>query len=57
MFPDQTSVWLPFDETEAEPEALQADRVEKNLRHIFVSKTVRMPVKSFRSSSLTSADI
>lgn len=44
MFPDQTSVWLPFDETEAEPEpeALQVDRAERNLQHIFVSKTVKM---------------
>lgn len=57
MFPDQTSVWLPFDETEVEPEALQADRVERNLRHIFVSKTVRMPMKSSKLSSFRSADI
>lgn len=38
---DQTSVWFPSDETEAEPEAPPVERTDRNPRHIFVSKTVR----------------
>lgn len=43
VFSDQTSVWFPCDETEVEPEAeaLLEERVEGNLRHVFLSKTVR----------------
>lgn len=43
VFSDQTSVWFPCDETEAEPEAevLPEERMEGNLRHVFLSKTVR----------------
>lgn len=50
---DQTSMWLPCDETVAEPEteakteesaAIRASytcRAEKTLKHVFLSKTVR----------------
>lgn len=40
---DQTSVWFPPDETEAEPEAPLVERMDRNPRHIFVSKTVIRP--------------
>eukprot|EP00066_Takifugu_rubripes_P026739 XP_011616005.1 PREDICTED: rac GTPase-activating protein 1-like [Takifugu rubripes] len=42
---DQTSVWLPCEDTVAEPEAEEPveKRTEKNLRHMFISKTVIRP--------------
>nr|XP_046232864.1 rac GTPase-activating protein 1 isoform X2 [Scatophagus argus] len=42
---DQTSVWIPCDETVAEPEAepKMEGRAEKSLRHVFLSKTVIRP--------------
>lgn len=41
MFSDQTSVWLPCDDTAAEAEEQQKKRTGKNFRHIFISKTVQ----------------
>ncbi|XP_075891292.1 rac GTPase-activating protein 1 [Nelusetta ayraudi] len=40
---DQTSVWFISDETEAEPEAPLVERMDRNPRHVFVSKTVIRP--------------
>lgn len=43
VFSDQTSVWFPCDEMEAEPEAEARveERAERSHRHAFLSKTVR----------------
>lgn len=46
VFSDQTSVWFISDETEAEPEAPLVERTDRNSRHVFVSKTVRMSRRS-----------
>uniref|UniRef100_H3CDT8 Si:ch1073-416j23.1 n=1 Tax=Tetraodon nigroviridis TaxID=99883 RepID=H3CDT8_TETNG len=42
---DQTSVWLPFDDTVAEPETEEQleERTGKNFHHVFISKTVIRP--------------
>lgn len=42
MFLDQTSMWFPADDTVPEPEAEEQveKKTEKNVQHIFVSKTV-----------------
>ncbi|XP_068424969.1 rac GTPase-activating protein 1 [Clinocottus analis] len=42
-FIDQTSVWFPCDETEAEMEEKAAVRAEKAVAHVFLSKTMIMP--------------
>ncbi|TWW82334.1 Rac GTPase-activating protein 1 [Takifugu flavidus] len=53
---DQTSVWLPCEDTVAEPEAEEPveKRTEKNLRHMFISKTsgtdIEAPKASFPSA-------
>lgn len=52
MSSDQTSVWFPSDETEAEPEAPLVERTDRNPRHIFVSKTVRTSMNSTEMLSL-----
>lgn len=50
MFSDQTSVWFPCDETVLDPEPKEQveEKTKRNLRHVFISKTVQTHTHSHK---------